>query len=44
MEHAMVELAVIEQTTNEAAEARRIELCDLQLALAGGGSTEVSPY
>jgi hypothetical protein len=41
MDRAAKEIAAIEQTVNEAAEAQINELNDLQLALVGGGSAEV---
>ena len=42
MEHANIEVAIIEKTINEAGDAQLRELADLQLAIVGGGVGEVT--
>ena len=44
MESTNIEVAVIEETLTKVTDTQRRELSDLQLALVGGGSGEVSPY
>jgi len=41
MDYAKNEIAVVEKTVAEAAEAQVVELASLQLALVGGGCGEV---
>lgn len=42
MEHTKVEAAVLESTIAEATEVQLRDLNDLQLALVGGGTAEVT--
>jgi hypothetical protein len=44
MEHNNVEVALIQDTVAEVANTQLRELIDLQLALVGGGTGEVTPY
>ena len=44
MEHTKIETCIVEQTILDATDGQLRDLNDLQLALVGGGSGEVSPY
>ena len=44
MENARIETSAVEQVEMKAQQLKLQELSDLQLALVGGGSGEVSPY
>ena len=44
MEQARNELAVVEEAVAAATEAQLAQLKDLELALVGGGSGEITPY
>jgi hypothetical protein len=44
MEFTKIEVALIEATISETSDGQLQELNDLQLALIGGGSGEVTPY
>ena len=44
MEHTKIEVVVLQEATEAAADVQLRELNELQLALVGGGVGEISPY